>query len=450
MFTLFFRAAFLYAVMILTMRLLGKRQLGEFEPYELALTILLADIISSPIGSVSTPLLYGILPVAAVIAVHGIISIACVKSDKIRSVISGRPTLIVNRGVIDLKALDKLCLSLSDLLEGLRGAGFLDPNEVGTAIVEANGKISAFPADGKRPPNKEEMNMPSSYEGLPMVLVVNGRIQKDNLNSVGKNEKWLGKILASKGAKIENTALCMVDTAGDQQHGLNHGQDTQNSDLLEDGDDVGELNELGVDAADDGYQDDDNDDQKYALVTQEGGGALGCRGLGGCDGFLRTAGENHGDRGNYQCQSDDQQRNPGRGEGVAEIAICFFGCGDFNGFSLDLFDFGFVFYLGELFIAAVDGGGLLRGDYAGGRFNFCAGSVIFDRVVGFKTLVYSDFIYIIFDGGPACAVNGFADRCKYEYYNAEQQKQRTQCFKILFHECSILSFPLISQRPALL
>lgn len=214
MFTLFFRAAFLYALMILTMRLLGKRQLGEFEPYELALTILLADIISSPIGSVSTPLLYGILPVAAVIAVHGIISIACVKSDRVRSVISGRPTLIVRRGVIDLKALDKLCLSLSDLMEGLRGAGFLDPNEVGTAIVEANGKISAFPAAGKRPPKKEEMNMPSGYEGLPMVLVVNGQIQKDNLHAAGKDARWLEKILSSQGVKIADAALCMVDTAG--------------------------------------------------------------------------------------------------------------------------------------------------------------------------------------------------------------------------------------------
>ena len=214
MFTLFFRAAFLYALMILTMRLLGKRQLGEFEPYELALTILLADIISSPIGSVSTPLLYGILPVAAVIAVHGIISIACVKSDKIRSVISGRPILLINRGEIDLKALDKLCLSVSDLLEGLRCAGFLDPNEVGTAIAEANGKISAFPSAGKRPPNREEMHMPSNYEGLPMVLIVNGRIQADNLNTAGRDEAWLKGILRSKGIKIQDAALCMIDTSG--------------------------------------------------------------------------------------------------------------------------------------------------------------------------------------------------------------------------------------------
>lgn len=214
MFTLFFRAVFLYGLMILTMRLLGKRQLGEFEPYELALTILLADIISSPIESVSTPLLYGILPIAAVITVHGAISLACVKSDKLRSIISGRPTMIIRKGVIDLKELDRLCLSLADLLEGLRGAGFMDPNEVGTAIVEANGTISAFAASGKRPPNKEEMNLPTQYEGIPMVLIINGRIQADNLQAIGQNQTWLDKLLSVRRLRAREVSLCLIDTSG--------------------------------------------------------------------------------------------------------------------------------------------------------------------------------------------------------------------------------------------
>ena len=177
MFTLFFRAIFLYVVLILTMRLLGKRQLGEFQPFEFALTILLADIISGPIGSVSTPLLYGVLPVMAVIVVHGVLTIACMKSDKLRAVISGKPTLVISRGVIDRKELNRLCLSLSDLLEGLRGAGFLDPTEVGTAVVEANGTISAFADARKRPPNTAELQLSPGYEGLPMILIMDGRLQ---------------------------------------------------------------------------------------------------------------------------------------------------------------------------------------------------------------------------------------------------------------------------------
>ena len=214
MFTLFLRAVFLYGVMILTMRALGKRQLGEFQPYELALTILLADIISGPIGSVSTPLFYGLLPVAAVVVVHGVLSIACMKSDKIRAVVSGKPTLVINRGVVDQQALDKLCLSLSDLLEGLRSAGFLDPTEVGTAVVEAKGTISAFEAAENRPPRTSEMNLSPGYEGMPLPLVMDGRVQQNNLLQAGRDEGWLRALLGGRGLAPEAAYLAVLDTQG--------------------------------------------------------------------------------------------------------------------------------------------------------------------------------------------------------------------------------------------
>ncbi len=217
MFTLFLRAMLLYGVMILVVRLLGKRQLGELQPYELALTILLADIISGPIGSVSTPLLYGLLPVAAVMVVHGVLSIACLKSDRLRAVISGKPTVVISRGVIDHRELNRLCLSLSDLLEGLRSAGFLDPKEVGTAVVEANGSISAF-ADGQsRAPKAAEMGVQSGYEGLPMPLIMDGVIQPHNLRQTGRDEKWLRSLLGQHGLEPAAVYLASLDTAGGMQ-----------------------------------------------------------------------------------------------------------------------------------------------------------------------------------------------------------------------------------------
>lgn len=214
MFTLFFRAALLYVALILTMRALGKRQLGEFQPYEFALTILLADIISGPIGSVSTPLLYGLLPVAAVIVVHGVLSIACLKSDRIRAAVSGRPTLVINRGVIDRQALGRLCLSLSDLLEGLRTAGYLDPTAVGTAVVEANGSISAFESAGERPPTAQEMNLSPGYEGIPMILVMDGSVQPANLRQTGRDEAWLRGLLGARGLAPKAVYLASLDTQG--------------------------------------------------------------------------------------------------------------------------------------------------------------------------------------------------------------------------------------------
>ena len=214
MFTLFFRAMLLYAVLILTMRALGKRQLGELQPFEFALTILLADIISEPIASVSTPLLYGLLPVAAVVILHGIISIACLKSDKIHAIISGKPTLVINRGVINRAALDELCISLGDLLEGLRSAGFLDPAEVGTAIIESNGTISAFQTAADRPPKACELNLNPGYEGLPMILVMDGQVQQCNLRQTQRDEAWLNGQLSSRGLSASTVYLASLDTQG--------------------------------------------------------------------------------------------------------------------------------------------------------------------------------------------------------------------------------------------
>ena len=214
MFTLFLRTVIVYAFLILAMRLLGKRQMGELQPYEFALTILLAEIIGEPVSNVSTPLLHGLLPVAAVIVVQGVISVACMKSDRIRSLISGRPKVVVRRGVIDRQALDELCLSMSDLLEGLRGAGYMDIAGVGTAIMEANGSISAFPSENSRPPTTAEMNIRPPYEGMPLLLVMDGRIQKRNLLSSGKDEAWLQSLLKKQGLSEGAVYLASLDTRG--------------------------------------------------------------------------------------------------------------------------------------------------------------------------------------------------------------------------------------------
>ena len=214
MFTHFFRGALLYVVMIVTMRALGKHQLGEFEPYELAMTILVADLISTPMQSVSTPLVHGLLPVAAVFVVHGAITLASLKWDRFRMLVSGKPVLVINRGEIDQKQLDRLCLNLSDLLEGLRGAGFLDPSEVSTAIVEANGSITAFPSAGGRSPRASELNLRPGYEGLPMTLIADGKIQPRNLERTGLGRPWLEQSLAGRGLRPEAVYLASLDTQG--------------------------------------------------------------------------------------------------------------------------------------------------------------------------------------------------------------------------------------------
>lgn len=212
MFTLFFRGMILYILMILMLRALGKRQLGQYQPYEFAMAILLADVISAPMESVATPLLHGLLPVAAMFVVHGAVTVLSMRSDKIRAIVSGKPSVVINRGIIDMKELNRLCLSLSDLLEGLRGAGFQDPAEVGTAVVEANGAISAFANSSSRPAYTSEMNVDPGYEGLPMILVMDGRLQKHNLSQTGFDEAWLTGVLEK--TRIEDVYLASLDTRG--------------------------------------------------------------------------------------------------------------------------------------------------------------------------------------------------------------------------------------------
>jgi uncharacterized membrane protein YcaP (DUF421 family) len=178
------------------------------------MTILLADVISAPMESVSVPLLNGLLPVAAMFVVHSAISVLAVKFDGVRAFVSGKPQVVVNRGVIDRAALDRLCLSLSDLMEGLRTAGFLDPTKVGTAIVEANGAITAFPAGSERAPKASELDIAPGYEGLPLALITGGRIQPGNLAMTGRDRHWLEALLMARGLSPKQVFFASLDTHG--------------------------------------------------------------------------------------------------------------------------------------------------------------------------------------------------------------------------------------------
>lgn len=214
MLTILIRAILLYFILVLTMRAMGKRQLGQFQPYEFVMVMLIANLIAIPMSDVSTPLLHGLLPVAALYISHSLITLLCLRSDRIRAVLSGKPSLVISRGVIRQEELKRLCLTLSDLMEGLRMAGYLDPTEVCTAVMEANGTITAFPHAGKRPVNAGEAGVRTEYEGMPMILIMDGRLQEHNLRSAMLDQARLSAILTGRGLAMEGVFLCVVDTRG--------------------------------------------------------------------------------------------------------------------------------------------------------------------------------------------------------------------------------------------
>ena len=214
MLTILVRAAILFLILMATMRAMGKRQLGQFQPYELVITMLVANLVSTPMSDVGTPLLQGILPLGSLFLLHGAMTLMCMRSDRVRAFLCGKPTLVVSKGVWQEKEMENLCLTLSDVLEGMRTCGVLDPAEVCTAVMEANGVITAFPRSDCRPPTTSEVGASVEYEGIPMVLVMDGREQIHNLSAIGRDISWLNAALSKRGLVTKGVFLCSVDTQG--------------------------------------------------------------------------------------------------------------------------------------------------------------------------------------------------------------------------------------------
>ncbi len=196
--------------MIFSVRLMGKKQLGQFEPYELAMTLLIADILATPMSDVSTPLLHGVLPVAAMLGIHALITVILIKSDKAKALISGKPSVIISNGIIDYRELKRLSLSVSDLLEGIREFGILNPWDVEYAIMEANGTITAFEKSNKRPPTAEELRRNLKKDEYPTSLIMDGKIQRSNLQVSGISVKSLLNSFAYANLSLSDILLATL------------------------------------------------------------------------------------------------------------------------------------------------------------------------------------------------------------------------------------------------
>lgn len=216
MLTVFIRAMILFVFAVLSMRVMGKRQVGQFQPFELVVAIMIAELAATPMEDVGTPLLYGIVPMIALVTLHGLMTVLSLKSQKFRSLISGIPTVLIKNGVIQLRELEKICFSLNDLMEELRMAGMLDPSQVGTAIMETSGQVSVFPKAAQRPVTPQDLGLAVNREGIPLTLVLDGRLQPDNLALGGLTPSWLLQKLRALGYHSPGEVLlCSLNTSGE-------------------------------------------------------------------------------------------------------------------------------------------------------------------------------------------------------------------------------------------
>ena len=208
-------AAVIYAVLTLFMRLMGKRQLGQLEPVELVVTILISEVAATPISNPEKPLYYGIVPAAVLFALDLALSLAMARSVRLRSFLAGKPALLIAHGRIDQAQMRRNRFTPDELAEALRSQGALDMSEVEYAILETDGRLNVVFAPASRPVTAGQMNIPVQDAGYPLIVVNEGRVLTENLKILGKDERWLEKHLRSQGiASPKDVYMMTVDMAG--------------------------------------------------------------------------------------------------------------------------------------------------------------------------------------------------------------------------------------------
>lgn len=216
MLTVFVRSVALYFVSLMAMRTMGKRQVGQLQPFEMVVVIMIAELAATPMGGVGIPLLYGILPMAALVVCHGLISAACMRWQWLRVWLSGQPTVLIRNGVICEKQLRKVSVDLNDLMEAMRTAGIADPADVESVILEPGGKISVLPRAQSRPVTPADLGLNPPREGLPLPLVMDGVVQRDNLQRGQLSEAWLKQEARKSGFSGPGEILLMcLNTKGE-------------------------------------------------------------------------------------------------------------------------------------------------------------------------------------------------------------------------------------------
>ncbi len=213
--TILLRTLLIYTVLELSMKLMGKRQIGEFQQSELVTTLFISELAVLPVSDAQIPLLHVILPLTLIISLEVITSYISLKSSVVRRLLSGKPSVIIRRGKLDQKELLKLRISCSELLAQLRQRGIADIGDVDYAIVEDDGILSVFPKRDKRPPTSEELvgtNVPDY--GIAHSLVIDGDIIEENLRSSGKNRAYIDSQLRLAKCSLDEVFLLSCDDAG--------------------------------------------------------------------------------------------------------------------------------------------------------------------------------------------------------------------------------------------
>ncbi len=191
MLSAFLRTVILYLCIVIALRIMGKRQLGELQPSELVIALMISDLAAIPIESDTIPIFRGIIPVFTLVALELLFSVLVVKSELLRKIITGSPTQIIKDGEFDFNKLKKLRITIDDVAEQLRLQGYSSISQIDSAIVETNGQLSIIPKEEERPVICRDLGLSPPQTHVPHTLISDGKVRLDNLKGAGLSEKWL-------------------------------------------------------------------------------------------------------------------------------------------------------------------------------------------------------------------------------------------------------------------
>ena len=202
------RTIIVFLTLLVIMRLMGKRQIGEMQPYEFVITLIIAEIACIPMSDASIPLSYGITAILTIYFLHQLVCLIDLSIPKAKVLFGGTPSIVINQDGIDATQLKKNNLDVSDLIESMRGAGYFSLDDVEYALYESNGKFSAL---AKTKAQKETEGDPS----LPVLLVCEGKFNDTNLQLIGKGKEYFLEKLRGQGFyQLKNVLVMTVDGTG--------------------------------------------------------------------------------------------------------------------------------------------------------------------------------------------------------------------------------------------
>ena len=205
------RSFIVYVLLIFSVRMMGKRQIGELQPTDLVVTILISEIAAIPIEDTSAPLLNSITSIFLLVSLEIFISYISMKSTQFRKVIQGNSMIIIENGKIKQDALKQMRLTIDDLTVGLRQKDIFDLTEVSYAYVETNGSISAEVFPEKKAVSAEQLNVPAKDSGIPVVVVSDGRIISENFEYCFLDREKLRRILSEKNLRQQDVLIMTAD-----------------------------------------------------------------------------------------------------------------------------------------------------------------------------------------------------------------------------------------------